>query len=113
MRSINPDSRVYFLENRGNRTIKIGTSGDLKARTEALTRQTQQPLTLLLSIPGDRKLEATLHQAFSDSRQSGEWFHDSPRLRQFIQVLEDLDSGEVQAVAICNHTCPAHCVALP
>ncbi len=107
------DKSVYFMENPTAGLIKIGYSGDIKKRKQAIEQQTGQRLTVLAELPGGRELEKVLHESFSDLRQLGEWFKDSPRLRQFIETALRVLSGDQSDLLAsvppkCKH-CPKHC----
>jgi len=55
--------------------------------TRIATLQTGSPdyLHFLGACPGDKKLESSLHKKFKKLRVLGEWFDDSPIIRDFIQ----------------------------
>lgn len=71
---------VYFLES--GPYMKIGFSDDPIARAESATRLGKRPddlpresdADLIGWIPGDRKVEAKMHQRFAHLRVAGEWF---------------------------------------
>lgn len=79
---------IYFVEIEKEKMIKIGfTAGMVERRIAQL--QTGQPLklTLLGTIPGDRKAEAGLHLEFAKNRRNGEWFISEPEMIGTIQYL--------------------------
>lgn len=87
---------VYFLKNETNGLVKIGTTTNLKTRKYALEHQVGSPLELIASVPGDRNLEQTIHKAFGDIRQFGEWFLDASHLRSYITALCGISDGTVK-----------------
>jgi hypothetical protein len=78
---------VYFIQSGPNGPIKIGFTND-SAKSRLRVMQTGNPmrLRLLLQIEGDERLEAGLHQHFSDSRVRGEWFHPVSSLLELIEA---------------------------
>lgn len=73
---------IYFVK--ANDRIKIGYADNPSSRISSL--QTSNPYTLevLLIIDGDYTLEHKLHLKFSDDRVSGEWFHFSKAIKEYI-----------------------------
>lgn len=86
-------SLVYFVEREG--LIKIGFTTNLDKRIKSISKgssmpegMTIGPVKLLAAEPGDRKLEARLHQRFSSTRVgNSEWFRPSKALRRYIEDL--------------------------
>lgn len=77
--------RCYFVQCVHSRRIKIGwTGGRLKRRFGQLQTGSASPLSLILSLPGDRALERRLHERFARHRLRGEWFRPDPELLAFI-----------------------------
>lgn len=75
------NSWVYFIEN-GDR-IKIGVSTDVVARATSLSLRWTDVVAV---IKGTAKLEKALHRRFAEERiGSTEWFHDCPRIRDYIK----------------------------
>lgn len=75
---------VYFLQLRSG-AIKIGTSGELKRRINALRRLFGQDAVLLSTIPGGAAVEARIHEQFAHLRFPGtEQFRPSIELMEFI-----------------------------
>jgi hypothetical protein len=54
--------------------IKIGITGDVRARLGHLRTACPWPLRLLFDFPGTEKEEAFLHETFAEHRMRGEWF---------------------------------------
>lgn len=84
-----PDS-VYFVECPATNAIKVGVSSNVAARVASLQTANSTPLTILLTIPGDREQESRLHGRFRHERVSGEWFRNDGDLRKLIAALCDL-----------------------
>lgn len=75
---------VYFIESKSG-LIKIGRSNRPHARFKAIKSMSPEELTLLGTIPESVVTESQLHKKFAHLRQHGEWFSDSPELRDFIE----------------------------
>jgi hypothetical protein len=78
-------SFVYFVS--CGPSIKIGTSVNVKSRLASLQTSTQETLALIASIPGDVKLEQSIHRDLAKYRQRGEWFLDCKEVRHAICEL--------------------------
>lgn len=84
---------VYFVQRGGlGGPIKIGvTKTGIKQRLATLRAQlsftgpSNEALTPLLVVPGDRDLERCLHGHFSHLREHNEWFRAAPELLGFIE----------------------------
>lgn len=68
------DGIVYVLGTPGSRTVKIGTTTNLRKRLGDIQRMSPVPLEALWTCPGGRDLETQLHRHFKDLRLHGEWF---------------------------------------
>jgi hypothetical protein len=75
-------ARVYFIAGAG--LIKIGITTNLTSRIRAIRNSSPVPLELLGSVPGTTHIENRAHQKFAHLRRHGEWFEDTPELREFI-----------------------------
>lgn len=83
------DSLIYVVGVPDSATapVKIGTATNVAARLIQIQRGESTPLKvtgmigdptrldILLSFPGDEKLERILHSTFADRRVEGEWFY--------------------------------------
>lgn len=65
---------VYFVAAPGR--IKIGYSSQPKKRLRALQTLDLEELTVIAMIPGNRAIEASLHNMLWEHRLKGEWFRD-------------------------------------
>lgn len=74
---------VYFIsDEHGN--VKIGYATSVQARFGELQVANASELTILLEIPGGRKVEAELHTKFAEHRVRGEWFKLVPEILDYI-----------------------------
>lgn len=78
---------VYFLRH-GN-LIKIGYSSHLAQRVAAIMSAVPGEVAFLGHMPGERDLEAHLHERFSAVRFSGEWFFETPDILEFARIALD------------------------
>jgi Meiotically up-regulated gene 113 len=84
---------LYFVQAGGaDGPVKIGYSGDVEKRLEALKTGNHLELTLRLKHEHDRAfdLERALHAELAVHRLEGEWFEHTPKLEHIIEIL----SGE-------------------
>lgn len=79
---------VYFVRNMVTGNIKIGVTDDPEKRFSELQTGNDCPLELLHFMPGDTKLEQSLHARFSGLRIRGEWFYDGNELLDFIHLAK-------------------------
>jgi len=77
-----PQTYIYFLS--GGDKIKIGVTGDVRARIDAIRTMSPVPVELLCVIPGTPDQEKLLHRRFAEYRVHGEWFVDCTDIRDFI-----------------------------
>lgn len=78
-------SWVYFI--RVGDTCKIGVTTDVKKRLASLQTANPTTISLLVTIPGDKKIEHALHQRFAADRIHHEWFTFSPALVSYVEGL--------------------------
>ena len=81
---------VYFIKNSRTGSFKIGKSDDPSLRLRELQTGNEDPLELIVSIPGDNVVERQFHAAFDELKIRGEWFRESPRLDTTIDRLHML-----------------------
>jgi hypothetical protein len=82
---------VYFIRPVGrDGPIKIGCSAHPVRRLEGLMCWSPQALEVLVTLPGDFKLEGKLHRLFAKSHDHNEWFRETPRL---LKLIDDLKAG--------------------
>jgi len=83
-------SVVYFIE--GPIGIKIGFSGDLRARFHSLKLEYGDDLKILGVIEGDEALEAELHERFAKYRVGKkEWFAKHSEIYTYVQTQSSPD----------------------
>lgn len=75
---------VYFIRNRDTGAVKIGTTGNITARLNALRLQGGLDLELLGTVSGGRDVEGGLHRLFAVHRVRGEWFNPAPEILDYI-----------------------------
>lgn len=80
-----PPGHVYFISN--GSFIKIGWAISPEKRMGELQTASPLKLTLMHSMPGNKKLEAGLHRQFKHLHSHGEWFKGESDLRQYIREL--------------------------
>ncbi len=86
------NSSVYFIAAAGH--IKIGTTTDLLRRFKALQSANPESLTVLAAIPGDRAVEAALHESLMAYRVRLEWFKDCAEVREAMNAALSERGGQ-------------------
>ena len=76
---------IYFIRNIVSGDIKIGFSDTPTKRLRDLQTGSADKLVLMKTIPGDKELEAQIHQQFSHCRLDGEWFSPTDELLEFVR----------------------------
>lgn len=99
-----PQSMVYFVQI--GKHIKIGFTTNLEGRLKAF-QTSSADVDLLLSLPGDRALERSLHDKLSECRIARELFRREYRVLAFmskykrdglaaaLQFLDETDSAAI------------------
>jgi hypothetical protein len=82
--SIDPDGYVCFAEGEGSGRIMIGFSTSPDGWVEEGTTFCPYPLRVLKVISGGREEKQRWHRKFQHLLPHGEWFEDTPELRQAI-----------------------------
>ncbi len=77
---------VYFAKNPLTGLVKIGKSFMVNDRLKGLSRENEAQLELLGVVPGSLHEEHDLHLQFSSSKSTGEWFHPTSELLEFIDT---------------------------
>lgn len=79
---------IYFIKPVGaDGPIKIGCSLEPKTRLAALSLQSPMLLETIAFASGGHEVEKALHLMFQVSRSHGEWFHATPELQSFIEIV--------------------------
>lgn len=86
---------IYVL--RSDNLIKIGFSDDLRKRVGAIISTVPVPVEFVGHMPGDREVEAHLHERFASTRFSGEWFVETPEMRVAFDALLTPNMPEQEA----------------
>ena len=75
---------IYFIRNIISGNIKIGFSDTPTKRLKDLQTGSADKLVLMKTIPGDKELEADIHQQFSHCRLDGVvlTYRRAPRIRK-------------------------------
>lgn len=76
---------IYFAQPADGGAVKIGFSGDVKARVRYLETYYSRPLILLATMEGDREVETEIKERFAHLRFGRtEQFRPAPELMEFI-----------------------------
>jgi hypothetical protein len=87
-----PSGVVYFITD--GEFIKIGfSSKGADERMRSLATGSPRELTLLMVVPGSRRVEKYFHQLFGQAHERGEWFRKTERLMDYINKI-DLTEGK-------------------
>lgn len=76
---------IYAIGRADTREIKIGRASDVARRMKELQTAHGEPLQLLVWFRGTPCDERELHHYFGDHHKLGEWFHDCPKIRDWIE----------------------------
>ncbi len=76
---------VYIIE--CGDYVKIGIAQNAHSRMAALQTGNPYQLKLVADIPGGLALEMELHNDFVEYRTSGEWFHHSGAVKEFVESM--------------------------
>jgi hypothetical protein len=79
---------IYFIQEPITKSIKIGTTKNIKNRMSQLQTSIPFQLILLKFIKGDFIKEKELHDKFSQYRLSGEWFSENDELLDYIAKIK-------------------------
>lgn len=78
---------VYFIQKGTTGPVKIGISGDLRARFNMISTHSDEPITLLAAFAGDEIDERNIQKKFSSFHRRGEWFSPDSMLIKYISDL--------------------------
>lgn len=83
LQNINKDKpgHLYLIKHPVTGHLKIGFSKNLSARLAQLQCNIPLKLIVLHTKAGTQKEESALHRLFAKQRTKGEWFEDTPELR--------------------------------
>jgi hypothetical protein len=71
---------IYFIQAGDDGPVKIGCAENVEKRRSALQTAHHDVLRILRSFPGERGVERSLHERFSNLRIRGEWFRFAPEM---------------------------------
>lgn len=76
---------IYVL--RSDNLVKIGFSEKIRSRVQAIISAVPVPVEFVGYMPGGRDLEKHLHETFSDTRFSGEWFVETAAMKAVFETI--------------------------
>ncbi len=82
-----PEGTFFYFVSNGENAVKIGWSGNLRARMADLAVGSIRTLRLLAIVSGGPVMERHFHKTFAKQRIRGEWFERSPELDALIDEL--------------------------
>lgn len=88
---------VYFILNRRQNAIKIGTTINIATRLRVLQTSQSEALELIGAVDGSTTAERHIHFVLRRYRIKGEWFTYSPDVQRF--VLSAITRGLASAVS--------------
>lgn len=80
---------VYFIQQGGAGSIKIGYSKNPTQRLMGLQTGHSEPLHMRAMAPGSMAQERALHDRFAHLRVSGEWFRPGEDLIAYMRLVAD------------------------
>lgn len=86
---------IYVL--RSDNLVKIGFSNGLRKRVGNIISMVPVPVEFVGHMPGDREVEAHLHERFASTRFSGEWFVETPEMRAAFDAILTPKIPEMEA----------------
>jgi hypothetical protein len=82
---------VYFIASPDGSAVKIGVANEPRQRLSAMQVSVHDgQLSLLATMPGDERYEASLHERFASHRMQGEWFRRDGDLATFIEMVASI-----------------------
>ncbi len=86
---------VYAITYESSDRIKIGFTGDLDKRMDAISSHCGYPIHLLAVIKGGQDVEVGLHESLARWRVHREWFTDVIQVRQALVNAVEFHGGEL------------------
>ena len=77
---------VYFFAFREIGRIKVGVSNNVERRLADLSSEQRCEGEILHVMPGNRKVEMSVHARLSDWQIEGEWFRDCVEVRSIVEA---------------------------
>lgn len=85
---------VYVIRAGVGRTVKIGTTKDIKQRVASLQIGNPDTVRCIVTTLGGKSVEAELHERFRHLLVRGEWFRYGPEIREFVREQKRLRKKE-------------------
>ena len=82
---------IYFAEEVGSDTVKIGISVNPESRLSTLQTSNPKTLRLIHAFEGTGEDEAELHERFAKDRIRGEWFTLSEQIKEYLRSAQEPD----------------------
>jgi hypothetical protein len=76
--------QIYIIGFDGDDRVKIGITGDLKARLRSFATGNPSEIKVHVAFSGNVRDERELHRRFAADRLKGEWFRLSTAITEFI-----------------------------
>ncbi len=89
---------LYFVEAAEVSRIKIGLTGNLDARIQAIRTSSPVKVSLLHSLRGTARQERALHCRFIESQDHCDWFNATDDLRSLIETLKHSSRSEISSL---------------
>ncbi len=90
---IEDGSVVYFI--RDGDYVKIGVSGNVEKRMDAMLGHNPHEIELLACFPGTTRTEKALHALFAFCRYRREWFYATPQIYDFINAARENEGSSL------------------
>lgn len=85
---------VYFIQGESGGAIKVGFTTDLAGRLKGLQTGYPDTLVVRLAIPGSPKREQAVHKRLGKYWLRGEWYKDTPEVREAMCKYGERYSGK-------------------
>ncbi len=94
-RTVDGDQQIYVVMSKASGLVKVGITGNLRARLMQLSRQTGGAIEPLFCFAGNKAVEGSLHHLFAEWRMRGEWFRREGLVDRFIADMRTEPTAEV------------------
>jgi hypothetical protein len=88
--SFERDGVVYAVRRESDGAVKFGWSSDLSRRIHELRKESDEQVTLIGAVPGDKRKELRIQGRLTEDRLDGEWFRPSTIVLQFLNEIEEV-----------------------
>lgn len=86
---------IYVIQMKHAQHVKIGKANDVLERIATVRCGNPEPLSLLVSVRGDRLREHRLHALLDTYRMEGEWFRWDGPIPELVERMRGGQSWEV------------------